>query len=81
MGLDDYSNRVVTPHESALKKIRKELDEIKRQPDEFTIKEVAADLGIGYKVAEYKLKKLEREGAITSRRTGKHRYFRWVEED
>ena len=79
MGVEQYNDRVVTPREEALKKIKEELTIGKRQPEEFTVNEVADQLEVQYKTAEYRLNKLEREGKVSSRKVGRYRYYKWVD--
>ena len=68
------------PKREALARIREELGDEPRQPDEFTKADVAEMLGITYKGAEYRLDKLERDGKVTSRLLKSNlRLYRWVE--
>lgn len=68
------------PRKEALAKIREEMGDAPRQPDEFTKQETAELLGISVKAAEYRLDKQEREGKVTSRLLKSNlRLYRWVE--
>ena len=61
-----------------LTKVCDEINKIPQQPDEFSVAEIADQTNLKRKTVEYRLKKLEREGVLTSRRPGRIRYYRYV---
>jgi predicted ArsR family transcriptional regulator len=73
------------PRMEALKRIREEILIELQQPDEFTAQEVAEEVGISPKTAEYRLKKLVTEGKMKCRKGQNHQgynsnLYKWVEE-
>jgi len=62
-----------------LAKVCEEIQKIPKQPDEFSIADIADKTNLERKTVEYRLKKLEREGVMTSRRPGRIRYYRYVD--
>jgi len=67
------------PKREALARIREELGDEPRQPDEFTKADVGDMLGISYKAAEYRLEKLIKEKKVTSRLLKSNlRLYKWV---
>jgi DNA-binding transcriptional ArsR family regulator len=67
------------PRREVLDRLREEIVHPPQQPDEFTITEVAKELEIEYKKAEYRIRKMERQGILESRKPGGERYFRYKE--
>jgi len=61
-----------------LSKVCEEIQKIPQQPDEFSIADIADKTNLERKTIEYRLKKLEREGMLTSRRPGRVRYYKYI---
>jgi predicted ArsR family transcriptional regulator len=80
---EEFYREAEKPRMDALRRIREEILIEPQQPDEFTAKEVADELGIEKKTAQYRLNKLVDEGKMTSRKApnkeGYHaRLYRWA---
>ena len=79
----EFYKELEKPRVEALQRIREEILIKPQQADEFTAKEVADELGIEKKTAQYRLNKLVDEGKMTSRKAPNHegyhaRLYRWA---
>jgi predicted transcriptional regulator len=81
MDADDLKRELDTPKTDVISKIAKEIYKQPKQPDEFTAMEVSDQTGLEYKTVVYRLKKLERDGTLTSRKPGNERFYKYVENE
>lgn len=79
MNGEEFYDQTTKPKREVLERLREEIVRPPKQPDEFTINEAAEQFGLEYKTAEYRIKKMEREGKVTSRMPGNKRYYRFMD--
>lgn len=75
----EFHDNVTRPGREVLARLREEIVIQPKQPDEFTVSEAAEMFGLEFKTAEYRIKKLEREGVVESRRAAQKRFYRFVD--
>ena len=75
---EDFYEQTTRPKREILDRLREEIVRQPKQSDEFTVMEAADQFDLDYKTAQYRIKKLERQGKVTSRKPGNKRYYRFV---
>ena len=75
---DELHDALDGQRNTLLAKVCDEIQKIPKQSDEFSIADIADKTNLDRKTVEYRLKKLEREGVMTSRRPARIRYYRYV---
>jgi predicted transcriptional regulator len=64
-----------------LDRICEEVIRLPKQPNEFTINDVTKRTGENRKAVEYRIKKMEQEGTLTSRKPANERFYKYVEDN
>jgi predicted transcriptional regulator len=81
MDADELRRELDQPKIDVISKIAKEIYKQPKQPDEFTAMEVSDQTGLEYKTVVYRLKKLEKDGTLTSRKPANKRLYRYVDKE